>query len=384
MLEALSDTSKRIPQRILDKEGLSTFEVSDQIKTAHVRSSEFHATQLGVITSDWEELDFGWGWRTTACENLPKEQVEETIQVGKFKIPVPEALKQPAEATESGMIGQKLLPLNRVGVIARSAADVIMNVVPAKTAKVAEVVVSVSPYLPVVERDAVFAACHECGVDEVIEVEDVSAVGAFAFGVEGCEKVDKIVGGQGSDIAYAKRLVSHLVGVDQPADGFEFALVALPGADPSAAAVELDALLKTQSSSRGLLVVFEEPHAEEIVSEYQVNTSLDRLLLSNLAIVLCEGIDEAGEVVNDFAPSHVLIYGEGAEQGVPYFPSAGSISIGTWTATCLATALSGLSWNLPGAGSARWASALSVQDFLRVQNLAMFNQSDFDFLSKSL
>lgn len=384
VLEVLNDPTLRVPARILSKEDFASVEVSDQVKTAVVRSSEFHATQLGVVTSDWEELDFGWGWRTTACENLPVEKVEETIQLGKFKIPVPDALKQPAEKTESGMIGQRLLPLTRVGVIASSAADVLMNVEPAKTAKVAQVVVAAASGLDESVSGEILAACRECGVDQVIEIEGAEAVAAFAFGVEGCDKVDKIVGGHGSEIAYAKRLVSHFVGVDQLSSGFEFAVVALPGVDPADTAQEVNALLKLVSGSRGLLVVFDEAHAEEIVSEYQINHELDAAALSGLAIVLCEDIDAAGKVVNAFAPGHVLIFGEGADQGVPYFPSAGSISVGSWTTTELTVALSGLSWNLPGAGSARWSSALSVQDFLRVQNLAMFNQSDFDFLSKSL
>lgn len=384
VLQVLNDPTLRVPARILSKEDFSSVEVSDHIKTAVVRCTEFHATQLGVVTSDWEELDFGWGWRTTACENLPVEAAEETIQLGKFKIPVPEALKQPVGKTESGMIGQRLLPLHRVGVIASSAAEVVMNVVPAKTAKVGEVVVAAASGLDEEVRDEILAACRECGVDQMVEIEGAEAVAALTYGVEGCDKVDKIIGGLGSEIAYAKRLVSHLVGVDHVASGFEFAVVALPGVDSGATAVEVNALLTRVTGSRGMLVVFAEAHAEEIVSEYQINPALDVSALAGLVIVLCEGVDEAGEVVNSFAPSHVLIFGEGAEQGVPYFPSVGSISIGSCTTTDLTMALSGLSWNLPGAGSARWSSALSVQDFLRVQNLAMLNQSDFDFLSKSL
>ncbi len=354
------------------------------------RIREFHETQLGVITEGWEELDLGWGWRTTAVEH-ELESKPPTMDIGPFKIPMPE--QAPLEASEgSGMLGQRLIPIQRVGVYvpggkASYPSSVLMNVIPALAAGVEEIIVATPPDQYGKVPAAVLVACRELGITQVLKAGGAAAVAAMAIGISGREAVDLVVGPGSTWVTEAKRQLWGRVGLTAYAGPSEVCVCALPRCDSVAAAADLLAQLEHSDDNSGLLIAFSEAQLKEILDSMAVMIGvaprrelLRGALTNHSAGCVAGSLEEAAQIINSFAPEHLALLGDDPSEILPLIRNAGCIALGAHTPQSAGDFVSGPSHTLPTSGAARFGSPLNVQDFLKFQNMSALEARDLKVL----
>lgn len=361
----------------------------EAIRAAIERVRDFHEVQLDVITSDWEEMDLGWAWRTSATEQpLTRENIP-TMKVGPFNVPTAPAGGLSADGTiESGMLGQRLIPLRRVGVYvpggkASYPSSVIMNVVPAQVAKVEEVIVATPPRQDGSIDTAVLVACRELGVKTVLKAGGAVAIAALALGLDRFPRVDKIVGPGNKYVNEAKRQLWGSVGLDTYAGPSEVCVLAGPDADALVAAADWLTQIEHSEDNVGVMIVFSDDQAKEVLksAEVQVFASsrggiLRKALKDEGLVLIVKSVEEAVEFINDFAPEHLSILTENADAFVGLIRNAGCVALGPFTAQSAGDFASGPSHTLPTAGAARFASPVNVQDFLKFQSISQLEKAD--------
>jgi histidinol dehydrogenase len=390
--------------RTYDAPGLTDLWVSEQelsgaqidaehwaaMRHAIDRIREFHETQLGVITEGWEELEFCWGWRTTAVEH-EVESKPNTMELGPFKIPMPDQ-QGDSGPVGSGMLGQRLLPIERVGVYvpggkASYPSSVLMNVIPAQVAGVEEVILATPPDQNGKIPEAVLVACRELGITQIMKAGGAAAVAALAVGVSGRNPVDLLVGPGSTWVTEAKRQLWGRVGLTAYAGPSEVCVCALPGCDSVAAAADLLAQLEHSDDNSGLLIAFSDAQLKEIHDSISVmlgvapRRDLLRTALSqHSASVVVSTIEEAAQIINRYAPEHLALLGDDPADILPLIRNAGCIALGTHTPQSAGDFASGPSHTLPTSGAARFGSPLNVQDFLKYQNMSALEPRDLKHL----
>ena len=256
---------------------------------------------------------------------------------------------------------------------ARYPSTVLMCVAPARVAGVGQVVLCVPPGPDGRVDDATLAAARIAGVDEVYRVGGAQAIAAMAYGTVSLPAVDVIVGPGNRYVAEAKRQVSGVVGVASAFAGpSEIVVVAGPGTPPDLAAVDL--VVQAEHGPDGLawLVTWSEEVADavdaavdRIVGASPRRDDLEATLGTGGYAVVVDGPDEALAVSNVVAPEHLELLVEGAEELLPLVRSAGAVFLGVDAPASLGDYLAGPNHVLPTNRTARFASALRVDDFRR-------------------
>jgi histidinol dehydrogenase len=219
----------------------------------------------------------------------------------------------------------------------------------------------------------VLAAAALAGVDEVWRVGGAQAVGALAFGTESIRPVDVIVGPGNVYVSVAKREVAGLVGVPSAFAGpSEVVVVADASAPTEAAAV--DVVVQAEHGPAGLawLVTWDEAVAEAVsaevarlVAESPRRSEIESTLTDGGYAVVCDGPEQALAVANAIAPEHLELITEDPEALLPLVTAAGAVFCGPWAPASVGDYVAGPSHVLPTFGSARFASALRVDDFVK-------------------
>jgi histidinol dehydrogenase len=272
------------------------------------------------------------------------------------------------------MLGQKLTPLERVGVYvpggkAAYPSTVLMNVIPARVAAVKEVVMT-SPIGA--QSAAVLAAAAIAGVDRVFRVGGAQAIAALAFGTESIPKVDKIVGPGNVFVATAKRLVFGEVGIDSIAGPSEILIVAEPGADPGFVAADMlsqaehDELAAAFCVTPSLVLARRIKAAleQEVKSTKRQAITL-RALQKYGAIIVSRSLKEAIDIANQIAPEHIALMVRKPRKWLPAIRNAGAIFLGDYSTPPLGDYMAGPNHVLPTGGSARFFSPLGSYDFIK-------------------
>ena len=284
------------------------------------------------------------------------------------------------EPSPGRRLGLRYRPLRRVGVCIPGGAaaypsSLLMTVVPAQTAGVAEIAVVVPPTPFGGYNTDLLAACQALGVTEVYRVGGAQAVAALAYGVEGIAAVDKIVGPGNLFVALAKRYVYGEVDIDSIAGPSEVVLIADETANPRFIAADLISQAE-HSPGASILVTW---HPELIGA---VATALDdqlaQLSRGDLArasldrfgaLILVRDEDEAVRLTDEIAPEHLHISTAAPERLAERLRNAGAIFLGHQTPVAVGDYAAGPSHVLPTGGTARWASGLSANDFLKRTSL---------------
>ncbi|MDH3718349.1 MAG: histidinol dehydrogenase [Planctomycetota bacterium] len=280
------------------------------------------------------------------------------------------------DTPEGGFLRQRYLPLRRVGICVPGGAaaypsTLLMTAVPAQAAGVQQLAV-VAPPTPfgAYNRD-VLATCHELGIDEVYRMGGAQAVAALAYGVEGIERVDKIVGPGNLFVALAKQHVYGDVDIDSIAGPSEVVVLADESTRPDFAAADLIAQAE-HAPGASILVTTSEKLCSEIEDHLQrqlLQLERGELAKESLeafgALVLVADDATANAVVNHIAPEHLHIATGDAFQRVDDCVNAGAIFVGPYTPVAVGDYVAGPSHVLPTGGTARFASGLSANDFLR-------------------
>lgn len=293
---------------------------------------------------------------------------------------------------EGGWLGQRYQPLRRVGVCVPGGAaaypsSVLMTVVPAQVAGVKEIAVMAPPTPNGSYNKYLLATCARLGVSEVYRMGGAQGVAAFAYGVEGIERVDKIVGPGNMFVALAKKSVYGIVDIDSIAGPSEVVVIVDESTRADFTAYDILAQAEHAPGS-SILVGWNEQTLRDAVKE--IDATLSRVERGDLArqalesfgaVILTENADDACYWTNLIAPEHLHIATQNAEELAAKIPCAGAIFMGNYTPVALGDYAAGPSHVLPTSGSARFSSGLSCNDFLRGNSLLCFSQEGLDRLA---
>ncbi len=270
------------------------------------------------------------------------------------------------------------LPVARAGVyvpggLARYPSSVLMAAVPAKVAGVPAVALCVPPGPDGEVPDEILAAAHLAGVDEIYRVGGPQAIAAMAYGTESIPAVDVIVGPGGRYVSLAKQEVRGVVGVPAAFAGPSEVVVVADATTPVDYAA-IDIVVQAEHGPDGLawLVTWSEEalHAIKtavgrLVDQAPRKREIASTLDAGGYAVLVDGPKEAMAVANEIAPEHLELCCSEPERLVPLVRNAGAVFLGHWSPASLGDYIAGPSHVLPTFRSARFASVLGVEDFLR-------------------
>ncbi|SDB89913.1 histidinol dehydrogenase [Pelagirhabdus alkalitolerans] len=273
--------------------------------------------------------------------------------------------------------GQLYRAIEKVGIYvpggtATYPSSVLMNAIPAVLAGVEEVVMvsparngkSISPLLSV--------AADLAGVHAIYKIGGIQAIAALSYGTETIPSVDKIVGPGNAYVAAAKSLVYGDVGIDMIAGPSEVAIIADESADPRSVAADLIAQAEHDTKARSFLLTPSQNLIEKTKSE--LNIQLDTLPRASIAkqsledkggLVLVKNLDEAFDLSNALAPEHLEVQLDNPLSYLGKIKHAGSIFLGHYTPESLGDYYAGPNHVLPTSGTAKFASGLSVDDFIK-------------------
>lgn len=288
---------------------------------------------------------------------------------------------------EPGVIlGQKVLPLDRVGVYvpggtAAYPSSVLMNCIPAKIAGVREVVMVTPPGQSGMISPAILAAAKIAGVDRLFRVGGAQAVAALAFGTESIPKVDKIVGPGNRYVAEAKKQVFGLVDIDMIAGPSEILVIADESARPDFLAADLLSQAEHDVNATAVLITPSASLAKEVQKEVEV-----QLLKLSRHDITRESVDENGKIIvvsslgeaiamaNTLAPEHLELCVQDPFSYLSEIRNAGSVFLGHYCPEALGDYYAGPNHTLPTNGTARFASPLSVDDFVKTMQYSYYSK----------
>jgi histidinol dehydrogenase len=271
---------------------------------------------------------------------------------------------------------QRYLPLRRVGVCVPGGAaaypsTVLMTAVPAMAAGVEQIAVVAPPTPYGANNQDVLATCHALGIDEVYRVGGAQGVATLAYGVEGVAPVDIIVGPGNLFVALAKRHVYGQVKIDSIAGPSEVVVIADETTNPRFTAADLLAQAEHSPGASILLTwssdvlnqTLEQLHRQVAVLS---RSDLTRKSLEQFGrLILVRDADEACRLTDMIAPEHLHIATEDAENLAARIRHAGAAFLGNYSPVAVGDYAAGPSHVLPTSGTARWASGLTANDFLR-------------------
>ncbi|NLM97641.1 MAG: histidinol dehydrogenase [Halanaerobiaceae bacterium] len=289
---------------------------------------------------------------------------------------------------EKGMTGQLFIPLERVGAYvpggtAPLPSSVVMTVVPARAAGVKEIVVvsppdkngSINPYTLV--------AASEAGADEIYKAGGAQAIAALAFGTETIRPVDKIVGPGNIYVTLAKKIVYGIVDIDMLAGPSEILVLADETANPEFIAADLLSQAEHDTLAVSTLITTDEVLAEKTITA--LNKQLDALprkefareaIENNGTVILVDNLETGIELANDFAPEHFELIVKEPFRYLSLIKNAGAIFIGDYSSEPLGDYMAGPNHVLPTGGTARFASPLNTDDFIKKSSIIYYQRDE--------
>jgi histidinol dehydrogenase len=273
-------------------------------------------------------------------------------------------------------LGMRWLPLDAVGLYvpggkAAYPSSVLMNAIPARVAGVARVAMCV-PAPGGGLNPLVLAAANRSGVSEIYRVGGAQAVTAFAYGTASIAPVDRIVGPGNAYVAEAKRQVFGHVGIDSIAGPSEVVILADASNDPRRVALDLLAQSEHDEAAQAILITDDAALADAVATAVEVELpSLPRAAIAGAswrthgAIIVVRHWDEGVELANRLAPEHLELMLPDAEAIFRKVRHAGAVFLGAYAPEALGDYVAGPNHVLPTGRTARFASGLSVFDFLK-------------------
>ncbi len=290
-----------------------------------------------------------------------------------------------------GLMGQIVTPLSRVGCYvpggtAPLPSTVLHTVVLARVAGVPEIVVATPPNPAYAETDfvnpVILAAAAIAGATEVLRVGGAQAIAALAYGTDTIKAVDKIVGPGNIYVTLAKKLVYGVVGIDGLAGPTETVVVADEHANPAWVAADLLAQAEHDVLASAILLTPSEPLARAVQAEVarQIEALARAAIITETfergsGIVLTRDLPEAVALADAYAPEHLCLAVRDPWTWVPRIKHAGGLFVGEHSFEVLGDYVAGPSHVMPTGGSARYASPLSVLDFVRLTSLVALDEA---------
>lgn len=344
-------------------------------------SNKFDQVEFEALSVSKESID-------SAYEHVEKEVIT-ALEAAKENI-VSYHKKQKQydfmDTEKAGVLrGQLVLPLNRVGVYvpggtASYPSSVLMNVLPAKIAGVAEIIMVTPPSKEGIP-DVILAAARIAGVDKVFQIGGAQAIAALAHGTETIPKVDKIVGPGNIYVATAKKQVFGTVGIDMIAGPSEIGILADDTANPVYIAADLLSQAEHDTLARAILVTNSVILAEQVEKEIQQQLrTLPRKKIAEFAIehhgqlIIVESIEDMFTVMNEIAPEHLEVQLADPISYLHKIKNAGSIFLGAYASEPVGDYFSGTNHVLPTSGTAKFYSPLGVYDFVKYSQVTYYTK----------
>ncbi|WP_312046283.1 histidinol dehydrogenase [Anaerotignum sp.] len=286
---------------------------------------------------------------------------------------------------EGVVLGQKITPLDRVGLYvpggtANYPSTVLMNGIPAKIAGVKEVIM-VTPAKGGKISNEVLAAAKIAGVDRIFKIGGAQAIAALAYGTETIPRVDKIVGPGNAFVAEAKKQVFGKVAIDMIAGPSEILVIADGQADGAVVAADMLSQAEHDEMASAVLITDSKELAEavSVCLEQQIpllpRKDIARKSIDDSGkIILAKSIEESIEIANQIAPEHLELCVDNPFDYLGQIRHAGSIFLGKNAPEALGDYFSGTNHTLPTGGSARFASPLSVDDFIKKSSFTYYTK----------
>ena len=273
------------------------------------------------------------------------------------------------DSQESGIIlGQKVTPLARVGVYVPGGkavypSSVLMNVIPAKVA----------------------------GVDAIYKVGGAQAIAAMAFGTESIPKVDKIVGPGNIYVALAKKAVFGYVSIDSIAGPSEILVLADETANPRYVAADLLSQAEHDEMASAILITTSRTLAGQVAAEidrFVEKLSRKEIITKSLEnygyILVADSLDDAIATVNEIASEHLELVTKNPFEVMTKIRNAGAIFIGEYSSEPLGDYFAGPNHVLPTNGTAKFFSALGVDDFIKKSSIISYSREALENVYKDI
>ena len=291
--------------------------------------------------------------------------------------------------TEDGdgvVLGQRVVPMARAGLYVPGGtafypSSLLMNAIPAQVAGVEEIHLVSPPQEDGRPHPLVLATAALLGLEHVYAVGGAQAVGALAYGTETVPAVDTIVGPGNAYVAAAKKKVFGRVGIDSVAGPSEIGVLADNTADPEFVAADLLSQAEHDERASAILITPHRPLAEAVqvqidhrVPDLPRADVIEQSLTEYGACIVTDTMDEAVALMNDLAVEHLEIHTADPWQTMTRIRHAGAIFLGEYSSEPVGDYFAGPNHVLPTGGTARHASALGVDAFVRTQSVLSYTE----------
>ncbi|MBW4486566.1 MAG: histidinol dehydrogenase [Trichocoleus desertorum ATA4-8-CV12] len=346
-----------------------------------------------------EELRVSGSELDAAYQQVSKELLD-AIRLARKQIEAFHRQRVPKSWVQFGedevVLGKRYTPVDRAGLYVpggRGAypSTVLMNAIPAMVAQVPRIAIVTPPGPEKSVNPAVLVAAQEAGVQEIYRVGGAQAIAALAFGTETIPKVDVITGPGNIYVTLAKKLVYGTVGIDSLAGPSEVLVIADETANPVYVAADLlaqaehdpmaAAILITTDSSLALKVVAE---VEQQLIDHPRRTPTEKAIAHYGLIIVVDSLETAAELSNEFAPEHLELEIADPWALIDQIRHAGAIFLGSSTPEAVGDYLAGPNHTLPTSGSARYASALGVETFMKHSSLIQYSPTALQKVSAAI
>lgn len=280
--------------------------------------------------------------------------------------------------TKYGKLGQKIEPFARVGVYAPGGtatypSSVLMGCIPAKVAKVPEIVLCTPPNADGSISDMMLVAADLAGATEVYKIGGVQAIAAMAYGIKEMAPVEKIVGPGNKYVTVAKQLVQPDCDIEFLAGPSEILIIADDTAEPEMIAWDMLAQLEHDPDAKAVLVALNEGVASKVVKKVEETIKtlprsaiLEQSAKKGCSVLVTDSLEFAIDFANDYAPEHLVLAIRDAEDQMVNICNAGSIFLGSYSSVSFGDYCAGPNHVLPTMGLALTRGALSPLDFVKI------------------
>lgn len=306
-------------------------------------------------------------------------------------------LKDGFEIKKDGcVLGQKVTPLESAGLYvpggkAAYPSTVLMNAIPAKIAGVKRIVMVTPPLKDGKIKPEVLVAAKIAGITEVYKVGGAQSVAALAYGTQTIEKVNKITGPGNIYVQTAKKLVFGVCGIEMIAGPSEILIIADESAVPEYVAADLLSQAEHDQLATAVLItdcakladevsVVLEKRLEKLARRDIARVSID----NNCKIIVTDNINEAAELSDELAPEHLELAVKEPFELLKIIRNAGSVFLGNNTPEPVGDYYAGTNHTLPTSGTAKFASALGVNDFVKSTQYVYYNREKLEKSSKDI
>lgn len=300
------------------------------------------------------------------------------------------------DSNDGIILGQKVTPLDKVGVYVPGGkavypSSVLMNVVPAKVAGVNTIYMTTPP-----DKDGkicanTLVAAHEAGVDVIYKAGGAQAIAALAFGTESITKVDKIVGPGNIYVALAKKAVFGHVSIDSIAGPSEILVLADETANPRYVAADLLSQAEHDELASAILITNSKDLAQKVskeIDEFLEVLSRRDIISKSLEnygyILVADNMDDAISAVNEIASEHLELVVKDPFNTMTKIKNAGAIFLGEYSSEPLGDYFAGPNHVLPTNGTAKFFSALSVDDFIKKSSIISYSREALESIHKDI